>query len=102
MIFTQLLPLAAFLASSLATFTHAAKPDEPPTINQQQQPPKGKAFDHILIILLENTVSISLSDERTYLPFAFSPTATPNYLKMPMQLNTHLFLLFLLILSINT
>ncbi|KAF9547967.1 hypothetical protein EC957_007480 [Mortierella hygrophila] len=40
-------------ASLLATFTHAAKPDNPP--NNQQQPPKGKAFDHIFIIFLENT-----------------------------------------------
>lgn len=78
MIVTQLLPLAAILVSSLTTFTHAAIPDD----RQQQQPPKGKAFDHILIIFLENTVSVSLSDNASM--------ATPNYLKMFRQL-THIF-----------
>ncbi|KAH7052578.1 phosphoesterase family-domain-containing protein [Linnemannia elongata] len=57
MILKQLFPLAAIFASALiTTFTHAAEPDDLSTIHhQQQQPPKGKAFDHILIILLENT-----------------------------------------------
>lgn len=81
MIFTQLLPLAAILASSLTTFTHAANPDDPPTIHHQQQPPKGKAFDHILIIFLENTVSVFFFSDN-------APMATPNYLKM-LHANSH-------------